>query len=90
MRDTERGRNRQREKKASCGEPIRGLDPRTRGSWPEPKADAQPLSHPGIWGTKFFKLVLNASHSRNLQLKEIEAWGKVEIFLGIPNAKMTE
>ena len=24
-----------------------GLDPRTPGSCPEPKADAQPLSHPG-------------------------------------------
>ena len=24
-----------------------GLDPRTPGSWPEAKADAQPLSHPG-------------------------------------------
>ena len=24
-----------------------GLDPRTPGSRPEPKADAQPLSHPG-------------------------------------------
>ena len=25
-----------------------GLDPRTPGSWPEPKADAQSLSHLGI------------------------------------------
>ena len=25
-----------------------GLDPRTPGSQPEPKADAQPLSHPGV------------------------------------------
>ena len=25
-----------------------GLDPRTPGSRPEPKADTQPLSHPGI------------------------------------------
>ena len=24
-----------------------GLHPGTPGSWPEPKADAQPLSHPG-------------------------------------------
>ena len=37
MRHTERGRD--------IG---RGLDPRTSGSQPEPKADAQPLSHPGI------------------------------------------
>ena len=28
--------------------PNVGLDPRTPGSHPEPKADAQPLSHPGI------------------------------------------
>ena len=28
-------------------EPDVELDPRTRGSRPEPKADAQPLSHPG-------------------------------------------
>ena len=27
-------------------EPDMGLDPRTLGSQPEPKADAQPLSHP--------------------------------------------
>ena len=28
-------------------EPEAGLDPRTPGSGPEPKADAQALSHPG-------------------------------------------
>ena len=28
-------------------EPNVGLDPWTLGSCPEPKADAQPLSHPG-------------------------------------------
>ena len=43
MRDTERGRNR-----LPKGEPDVGLDPRTLGSRPEPKADAQALSHPGI------------------------------------------
>ncbi len=49
MRDTqrERQRHRQREKQAPCREPDVGLDPRTPGSLPEPKADAQPLSHPG-------------------------------------------
>ena len=47
MRDTERQRYRQREKQAPCKEPNEGLDPRTPGSRPEPKADAQPLSHPG-------------------------------------------
>ena len=46
-RDRERQRHRQREKQAPCREPNAGLDPRTLRSRPEPKADAQPLSHPG-------------------------------------------
>ena len=44
---TQRQRHRQREKQAPCREPEAGLDPRTPRSRPEPKADAQPLSHPG-------------------------------------------
>ena len=35
-------------------EPDRGLDPKTLRSCPEPKADAQPLSHPGA-PTFFFE-----------------------------------
>ena len=56
----ERQRHRQREKQAPGREPEVGLDPGTPGSRPEPKADAQPLSHPGVpsfeckWGF-FFK-----------------------------------
>ena len=46
-RHREKQRRRQREKQAPCGEPDVGLDPRTPGSGPEPKADTQPLSHPG-------------------------------------------
>ena len=42
----ERQRHRRREKQAPCGEPEVGFHPRTLGSWPEPKADTQPLSHP--------------------------------------------
>ena len=34
-------------KEAPCSKPDVGLDPGTPGSQPEPKADAQPLSHPG-------------------------------------------
>ena len=46
-RYTQRQRHRLRRKKqASCGEPDAGLDLRTLGSQPEPKVDAQPLSHP--------------------------------------------
>ena len=50
MRDSERGRDsqRQREKQASCREPDTGLNPGTAGSRPEQKADTQPLSHPGV------------------------------------------
>ena len=50
MRDTEgeRKRLRQREKQAPFREPDVGPDPRTPGTYPEPKAEAQPLSHPGI------------------------------------------
>ena len=39
-----RGRGRSR---LPAGEPDVGLDPRTPGSRPELKADAQPLRHPG-------------------------------------------
>ena len=35
-------------------EPDAGLYPRTPRSWPEPKADAQPLSYPGIPRGDFF------------------------------------
>ena len=44
----ERQRYRQREKQVPCREPDAGLNPRTPGSWPKPKADAQPLSHPRV------------------------------------------
>ena len=47
-RERERQRHRQREKQAPSGEPDVGLDPETPVSRPEPKADTQPLSHPGI------------------------------------------
>ena len=43
----ERQRHREREKQAPHREPDAGLDPGTAGSRPEPKTDAQPLSHPG-------------------------------------------
>ena len=46
-RRRERQRHTQREKQAPCGKPDVGLDPRTLGSRPEPKADTRPLSHSG-------------------------------------------
>ena len=54
MRDRERKRERERqsyrkrEKQAPCRESDVGLDPRTPGSRPEPKADPQSLSHLGV------------------------------------------
>ena len=43
----ERQRHRWMKKQAHCGKSDAALDPRTPGSGPEPKAVAQPLSHPG-------------------------------------------
>ena len=49
MRNTEKEAETQAEGKAgSSKKPDVGLNPRNLGSRPEPKADAQPLSHPGI------------------------------------------
>ena len=47
-REREMQRHRQREKQAPCTKPDVGLNPETLGSRPELKADAQPLSHPGV------------------------------------------
>ena len=52
-----RDRERLREKQPPHREPNAGLNPRTLGSRPEPKADAQPLSHPGAPDC-YFKLLL--------------------------------
>ena len=48
MKDTHRERERETEKQAPCRKPDVGLDPRTPGSRPEPKADTQPPSHRSI------------------------------------------
>lgn len=59
MRDTgkEAETQAEREKKqAPCGEPDVGLDPATLGSHHEPKANAQPLSHPGVPQVNVFNL----------------------------------
>ena len=47
-RERERERDRQRKKQAPCREPYVGLNPRSPESHPEPKTDAQLLSHPGV------------------------------------------
>ena len=56
MRDTERQRHKQKEKQVPCGEPDAEVDPMTLGSRPEPKADAQSLSHPGALANVFLSL----------------------------------
>ena len=72
MRDTQRGqRHRQREKQAPHGEPDVGLDPETPGSRPEPKADAQPLSHPGVPYNTLFKLLTTLVAYRNLYFSPV-------------------
>ena len=48
MIERKRQRHRQREKQGPHGEPDVGLYPRTLESHPELKADAQPLSQPGV------------------------------------------
>ena len=60
MRDTQRERQRetQREKQAPCREPDLGLNPGTPGSRPEPKADAQPLTHPGVPNFEIFLKIM--------------------------------
>ena len=56
MRDTERQRQ---EKQAPCKKPNMGLDSRTPASHPGLKADAQPLSHPGVPPLSFIKATQN-------------------------------
>ena len=51
-------RCRQRERQVPCREPDVGLDPGTAGSRLEPKADAQPLRHPGVPTTCYFLVYL--------------------------------
>ena len=53
MTDREKQRHRQRDKQTPCKEPDAGLDLRTWGSRPEPKADAQLLSHLGALRFQF-------------------------------------
>ena len=48
IHDSHRERERQSEKQAPCREPDVGLDPRSPGSRPGPKAGAKPLRYPGI------------------------------------------
>ena len=58
-----------------CREPDVELDPWTPGSQPEPKADAQPLSHPGTCWVLFkhrcFQLKVTRNSTSDLKNKDI-------------------
>ena len=58
-------RHRQREKQAPLREPDAGLDPGTLGSCCEPKADAQPMSHPDV---PIFTIFIQVSMGESLLL----------------------
>ena len=73
----EKQRQRQREKQASHRKPDVGLDPEILGSRPEPKADAQQLSHPGapfccllLCCGNFFWAINNVIRGKNLLLSD--------------------
>ena len=50
-----------------------GLDPRTPGSCREPKADAQPLSHPGI-PDKDFKTIFKTESYTSKKDNRNDIW----------------
>ena len=56
------------EKQAPCEEPNVEPNPRTLGSQPEPKADAQPLSHPRVLPSCPVKKILFAYRTGLLSL----------------------
>ena len=74
MRDTERETETQaREKQAPCREPDVGLDSRTLGSHPGPKADAELLSHPCI-PSFALNLDLKGWFTSHQKKKNTECW----------------
>ena len=61
--NTSRGSGRGRSR-LPVEEPDVGLDPRTSGSRPERKADAQRLSHPGAPILRFYLFVRESKHKQ--------------------------
>ena len=60
MRDTKRGRDTGRGRsRLHAGTGMGGVDLGSPGSRPEPKADAQPLSHPGGPSNYYFNFQLH-------------------------------
>ena len=65
MRDIQREkqRHRQREKQAPCREPDSGLNPRTPGSQPEPKADRGSTTEPP-WDPRLYAFMRDRERER--------------------------
>ena len=75
-REREGQRHRRREKQPPCREPNVGLDPRTPGSRPGPKAGAKLLSHPGIpYFYVFSLLIVNIVNSDKYNPHNQTVWG---------------
>ena len=80
MRDTERGRHRQKERQALHGDPDMLLNPRILGSRPESKADAQSLNHLGAPKAPFILKGMNrnrhiSTDSRKHTFRQIVIFG---------------
>ena len=72
-------------------EPDAGLDPGTPGSQPGPKADAEPLSHPGAPASLFpyclsssfpGLLTISHTHTQFLNLSLTDILGRVDLCCG--------
>ena len=68
MRHTERGRDTEEEAGSLAGNPIQDSipGPQDHTLSPKPKADAQPLSHPGILPTIFHTLSSDFKNYRHV------------------------
>ena len=83
MRDTQREAETQ--EAGPCGEPAAELDPGTPGSRPEPKADPQPLSHPGTAHRKLFlKKDFIYLFMRNTERGRVTGRGRSRLHAGSP------
>ena len=71
-------------KQTPCREPNVGLDPRTLGSCPGPKAGAKLLSHPGFPLNEFSKCVHLCSH--RVDQDRILSWPQRILFCPLPDS----
>ena len=87
MKDTEKEpETLQKEKQTPQGEPNEGLDPRTLGSCPESKADAQPLSHPGVPKVLIIKKFSESVYSCHRQGAVVDI--KVRVFTSLAGQQL--